>query len=182
MNHWIFNISIILFCNIFHSSLISQNQYFTVFCSKDASLNPISLGHAFVMTGKGTPFTCSFQNGDGEAFGLYAGRNLNGSCKPDGFSAVKSFIVGELPGCIFNDINKSVSNYFIITCDFNQYLKVHSEIQNWKNKNYELSKQDCISFLEAIAKVFPNIRIPNRSGIENFPNKFILTMKTLNSF
>ena len=165
---------------IFLSSAFAQKKdYFVVFCAKEASYN--TLGHAFIMTGKGDPFTCSMENGDGEAFGLYAGENASGTCKPKGYDAAKSYLVGQMPGCLFNDINTKVSNYLIVRCTFEEYLQVHMEVENWKKKNYELKKQDCVSFVMAIANLFSSqLSIPSRSGYENLPNQFILQLKKSN--
>ncbi len=156
-----------------------KKDYFVVFCGKEASQN--SLGHAFIMIGKGDPFTCNIDGGDGEAFGLYAQGISSSSCKPDGLNAAKSYFIGKLPGCLFNDINTKVSNYLVIRCTFEEYLTVQMEVENWKNKNYELKKQDCVSFVIAVAKLFDSqLVIPSRSGFDNFPNKFILKLKNLN--
>lgn len=172
-------ISILLLVVTF--SFAQKKEYFVVFCGKEASYN--TLGHAFIMTGKGDPFTCNIDNGDGESFGLYAadGSNQSNSCKPKAYNAGKSFFVGQLPGCLFNDINTKVSNYLVVKCTFEEYLQVHMEIENWKKKNYELKQQDCLSFVMAIANLFSSqLSIPSRSGFDNFPNQFILQLKKSN--
>lgn len=172
--------SVCLFILI-HASA-QKKDYFVVFCGKEASYN--TLGHAFIMTGKGDPFTCNIDNGDGEAFGLYAAdtQNADNTCKPKAINAGKSYFVGQLPGCLFNDVYTKVSNYLILRCTYEEYLQVHMEIENWKNKNYELKKQDCLSFVIGVAKLFSSqLSVPARSGFDNFPNQFILQLKKSNS-
>lgn len=163
------------------TSFGQKKDYFVVFCGKQASYN--TLGHAFIMTGKGDPFTCSIDGGDGEVFGLYAAdtENKNGTCKPRLYNAGKSFFVGQLPGCLFNDVYTKVSNYLVLRCTYEEYLKVHMEIENWKTKGYELKEQDCLSFTIAVAHLFSSqLNIPSRSGLDNFPNQYILQLKKLN--
>ncbi len=176
---------ILIFVLIFIHQLSSgqkyQSKYFIAFCSEDVSTSSGG-GHAFITIGTGEPFTCNIDNGDGEAFGLYAKDENNNDCIPSKFNALISpFYVGGLPGCLFNDIRTSVNNYFILRCSFEEYLMVQSVIETWKNKNYRLTTQDCLTFVIEIAKLFSNrLIIPSRSGFENFPNQYLLKLKSLN--
>ena len=170
---------ILIFINL-NLALGQINDHFVVFCSKESSYN--TLGHAFIMTGKGDPFTCSIDNGDGQAFGLYAAdSDLKGICKPRGFNAAMSYFVGSLRGCFFNDISTNVSNYFVVRCSLLEYLKVLRIINEWKDSQYELKSRDCLSFVISVANLFSDrIVIPSRSNLENFPNVFISQLKKYN--
>lgn len=159
----------------------SKSEYFIAFCSEEISKSAAG-GHAFITIGKGEPFTCNIDGGDGEAFGLYAADFEHTDCVPSKFNALASYFVGELPGCLFNDIRTSFDNYLVLRCTFEEYLLVQTEIEKWKRKNYELKKQDCLTFVIEVAKFFNyRLTVPTRSGIfDNFPNQYILKLKSLN--
>lgn len=159
----------------------SPLKYFVAFCSEEVSKSAAG-GHAFITLGKGKPFTCNIDGRDGEAYGLYAADFNEKDCKPSKFNALASYFVGELPGCLFNDIRTSVDNYLILRCTFEEYLLVQTEIEKWKRKNYELKKQDCLTFVIEVAKLFNyRLTVPPRSGVfANFPNQYILKLKALN--
>ena len=159
----------------------SQPKYFIAFCSEEVSTSAAG-GHAFITIGKGEPFTCNIDGGDGEAFGLYAKDDNNKDCVPSKFNALISKIyVGGLPGCLFNDIRTSVDNYLVLRCSFEEYLMVQTEIETWKKKNYRLTTQDCLTFVIEVAKLFSDrLTIPSRSGFDNFPNQYMLKLKSLN--
>jgi hypothetical protein len=163
------------------SSSTSQSKYFVAFCSEEVSKSSAG-GHAFITIGKGEPFTCNIDGGDGEAYGLYAADFEKTDCVPSKFNALASYFVGELPGCLFNDIRTSVDNYLVLRCSFEEYLMVQTEIENWKRKTYELKKHDCLTFVIEIAKLFSyRLTIPPRSGVfNNFPNQYMLKLKSLN--
>ena len=165
----------------FHVSQAQTKKYFVAFCSEEVSTSAAG-GHAFITLGKGEPFTCNIDGGDGEAFGLYAKDDNNKDCVPSKFNALTSpFYVGGLPGCLFNDIRTSVDNYFVLRCSFEEYLMVQSEIETWKKKNYKLTSQDCLTFVIEVAKLFSDrLTIPSRSGFDNLPNQYMLKLKSLN--
>lgn len=158
-----------------------QSKYFVAFCSEEVSTSAAG-GHAFITIGKGEPFTCNIDGGDGECYGLYAADFEKTDCVPSKFNALVSPIfVGGLPGCLFNDIRTSVDNYLILRCTFEEYLMVQLEIQSWKRKNYQLKTQDCLTFVIDVAKLFSDrLTIPSRSGFDNLPNQYMLKLKSLN--
>ena len=55
----------------FHLSQAQTKKYFVAFCSEEVSKSAAG-GHAFITLGKGEPFTCNIDDGDGESYGLYA--------------------------------------------------------------------------------------------------------------
>jgi len=169
----------LLFFYLVLANHIYAQKYFVVLCSKQASLN--SFGHAFVVIGKGDAFTCDIDGGDGEAWGLYARNQSNKECEPKGFNALKSFFIGALPGCLFNDINTDISNYYEVKCSFEEYIVVQTIISEWRNKNYELTKSDCLSFLIDVASAFKDrIKLPDRNLFENLPSKYVQKLIDLN--
>jgi hypothetical protein len=177
MKKCLFSVVILIIAS---NSFAQGLDYFVVFCGKEQSLES-KAGHAFIAIGKGSPFTCNADGTDTEVWGLYANEDTK-NCKPSSKMAGKSFFVGPVPGCLFSDIRTSFSNLYVIRCGYADYLKAQMVIAEWKNKKYELTKQDCLSFVIAIANVFKNrITIPERSGFLNFPNKYILELKKRNT-
>ena len=77
-------------------------EYFVAFCSRAASSSSLA-GHAFIVTGKGEPLTCSIEHGDGEAYGFYPSSSGN-PCEPGPFPSAKDIILNEVPGCLVNDL------------------------------------------------------------------------------
>ncbi len=177
MSKLLCSLILVLSCSSF---LAQDGEYFVAFCSKEAGSGSLG-GHAFVAIGKGVPFTCSTSDKQTEVWGLYA-KGSSESCKPSSISAGASFFVGELPGCLFSDIRTDVNNLMILKCDLGEYLKVLNIIEMWNNKPYQLGKQDCLTFLIETMKLFPEIKVPSRQGLENFPNRFLEAAKELNGY
>lgn len=154
-------------------------EYFVAFVSREAS-NGSRAGHAFVIIGKGTPMTCDVEHGDGEAFGFYPSSESN-PCQPGSQPTGKDILLKPVPGCLIDDLYTPYSSWLTVKCSFEEYLMVFGVVEEWKKRPYRLGRQDCLSFLTEVANLFSDrLRIPDRMGLENFPNRFVLRMQELN--
>lgn len=157
----------------------SEQEYFIAFVGREAA-NGSRAGHAFVIIGKGTPMTCDVEHGDGEAFGFYPSSSDN-PCEPGPLPTGKVIILKPVPGCLINDLYTPYSNWVTIRCGFEDYLMVLGVIEEWKKRPYRLGQQDCLSFLMEVAKLFDDrLLIPERAGMDMFPNRFVVRLKELN--
>jgi hypothetical protein len=176
-------------CLTFSFSLLQNTQsvrsqdrsYFVAFCSKSPTSSSLS-GHAFVALGKGDPFTCSVSNGTTECWGLYAKELGKKGCSPSSMPAAASFFIGEVPGCLYSDIRTDVDNVFVLRCNYDQYLKALVLVDKWRNQQYQLLKKDCLAFLIEMAELFKyQLKYPSRTGLENFPDRYVQKLKNMNS-
>jgi len=157
----------------------SDKDYFIAFVGREASVGSRA-GHAFVIIGKGTPMTCDVEHGDGEAFGFYPSSS-NNPCEPGPQPTGKDILLKPVPGCLINDLYTPYSNWVTIRCSFENYLMVLGVIEDWKKRPYRLGQQDCLSFLLEVAHLLDDkLNIPSRSGLENFPNKFVMRLAEMN--
>jgi len=147
-----------LILGFFQLVSLAQDKYFVSFCA-DGGVP----GHAFISIGRESPSSSSSIS-DG-TWGLYP---------VNSFDAVKSIIIGEVPGQLRDDFLRNRDYTYTIEVTESEYNRVKSTISRWKSKNYELKESDCLSFVMEVANIFSGkINIPSRSGLENFPAKYL---------
>lgn len=142
----------------------SEEYYFGVFAEKwDASASAF-VGHAFIGIGKGTPLTCDIDGNETEIWGFYPQKKIEGA---------KSYWFGPVDGKIASDIFTKIDRQFFIRIDFPDYLKVQLKVEEWKKKQYQLTRSDCISFLIDVCNTLhEKIIVPKREGNE-LPDDYV---------
>lgn len=136
----------------------AQDKYFVAFCA-DGGVP----GHAFISIGRESSSSSSSIN-DG-VWGLYPSSSSQGA---------KSFVIGAVPGYLKDDFLRNVDYVLSVEVGKDDYDRVKSTINKWKNKNYELLENDCLSFVIEVANILSGkITIPQRQGFENFPAKYL---------
>src|SRR5450432_4024026 len=131
------------------------------------------VGHAFIGIGKGVPLTCNIDGTETEMFGFYPTKRIDGA---------KSFWFGPVPGSIKNDVRSNTDNYVFKKINFSDYIRVQLKMEEWKNKQYEVTRQDCISFFQEVAKLFDDIVLPDRTQFvtpETYVSQFIVLNRGL---
>ncbi|HEX2787611.1 MAG TPA: hypothetical protein VHP32_06865 [Ignavibacteria bacterium] len=140
----------------------TQEYYFGVFAEKwDASA---LVGHAFIGIGKGTPLTCDINGNETEIWGFYPKKKVDGA---------KSYWFGPVDGNIASDVFTKIDRQFFIRIDFSDYLKIQLKVEEWKKKQYQLTRSDCISFLIDVCSTLPDrIKVPTRETTE-LPDDYV---------
>jgi hypothetical protein len=137
----------------FHAQEVAFAQtYFVGFFGSETNL-PTTIGHAFIGIGKGTPMTCNMEAPETEMFGFYPAVRISGG---------KSLWFGPVDSEVKSDINTKITSYAFKRIDFADYIKVSAKFEEWKKKKYELTRQDCIAFFVDVARLFPNLIVPDR--------------------
>lgn len=146
---------ILLLSLIFNSLLLSakSQDYFVAFFGEKINLNA-PVGHAFIGIGKGTPLTCDINGESTEMWGFYPKVKIEGG---------KSLWFGPVEGEIKNDVRTNTNLYFFKKIEFADYIKIKLKIEEWKKRQYQLIRQDCISFFIDAASLFPDIVLPDRA-------------------
>lgn len=150
-----------------------KEYFFGVFAENiNADSGVPSPGHAFIGIGKGTPLVCSTDGSETEAWGFYPQKKIAGGLS-------KWF--GAVDGEIRNDVYTKIDHQYFIKISFTDYLKVVGKIEEWKEKQYELTRSDCISFVIECCKIFGDAFIvPDRQGTDT-PETYIKKFITLNN-
>ncbi len=136
--------------------------YFIAFLAENP--NTTGVGHAFIGIGKGTPLTCDVNGNTTELWGFYPKSRLSGG---------KSFWAGPVEGKIMSDIRTHADHFTYRRIDFADYLKIQLKVEEWKKKQYRLTKNDCVTFFIDVAGLFPGkISIPDRTKFQT-PGSFV---------
>lgn len=156
---------------VFISSSFSQTgnqEYFFGVFAENINIPSVSPGHAFIGIGKGTPLVCSTDGSETEAWGFYPRVRVEGGLS-------KWF--GPVLGDVRNDVYTKIDHQHFIKISFSDYIKVQLKINEWKEKQYELTRNDCISFIIDCSKIFEGLLIiPTRTNTdtpESYIKKFI---------
>lgn len=138
--------------------LFSQNNRYIAFCAKEDGV-----GHAFISLGReDSEKLMTIYDG---TWGLYP--------KEDKDSG-KSFFIGEVPGEIRDDLLTKNDYTYIIIVSEDEYNQALQKVVEWQNKDYELLKNDCLSFLIDVANIVKEkIEIPERRGYKNLPAEYL---------
>lgn len=160
----------LLFVNIFMFILCiphyGQDKYFVSFLADDGVP-----GHAFISIGRESEKEKSSIT-DG-TWGMYPKKNN---------SNVKEILIGEVPGKLKDDFLREVDLTYSCEIKFDDYNKMKGIILKWKSKNYELAKNDCLTFLIEIANVINyKIKVPKREGYKNLPSNYLKKLIELNN-
>ncbi len=150
--------------NTLSSNAAPQDYYFGVFAEKwDASASAF-VGHAFIGIGKGTPLTCDINGNETEIWGFYPQKKIDGA---------KSYWFGPVDGKIASDIFTKIDRQFFIRIDFGDYLKIQLKVEEWKKKQYQLTRNDCVSFLIDVCNTLPKrIVVPKRETTD-LPDDYV---------
>lgn len=161
------NLLIVLQLLFWAINLSAQNKMYVAFCAKEGIP-----GHAFVSLGREDEES-KMTIHDG-TWGLYPKNKLDGG---------KSFIIGEVPGEIRDDLLTGSDYTYVIEASQKDYDEVLKIVKKWREgSNYELLEKDCVSFLIEVAKIFKRkMAIPPREGFDNLPNEYVKKIKFLNS-
>jgi hypothetical protein len=52
-------------------------------------------------------------------------------------------------------------------------------MEEWKKKQYQVTRQDCISFFIDVASIFPDIKLPNRATFTT-PSDYVINFIFIN--
>lgn len=123
------------------------------------------LGHAFVLF---------FYESEEEQMTVYDG--TWGFYPKDG----KGIFHG--PGEIRDDYPRQSNaiHWLRLSISKEQYYKALAVKTTWENKEYTLTKSDCVSFITEVAQALGDIDIPDRAYLENFPVSFLGKLIELN--
>jgi hypothetical protein len=160
-------IFVLFFAIIWAEGLFAQNKSFVAFCAKDGFP-----GHAFVSLGhEDEKQQMTIHDG---TWGLYPKTSVEGG---------KSFVIGEVPGEIRDDLFTNSNHTYVIEVSEIEFNKTLKTINKWrKGTGYELLEKDCVTFIIEIANIYRDkIVIPKRKGLDNLPAEFIKKIKILNS-
>lgn len=143
-------------------------EYFIGFFGERPNVANVSVvGHAFIGIGKGTPLTCNIDGTETEMYGFYPQSHIAGGI---------SYWYGPVDGHIVSDVRTQINTYYFKKIEFSDYIKVQLKMEQWKEKQYQLTRQDCISFFIEVASIFSDVKVPDRKtfGLPNdFVNQFI---------
>lgn len=151
-----------------------SNDYFVGFFAESTDPIKLQIGHAFIGIGKGVPLTCNIDGTETQMFGFYPAVHTEGG---------KSFWAGPVNGKIKDDVRTDINKYAFKKITFADYIKVQFKMEAWKQKQYEVTRKDCISFFEDVAKTFDDIIVPDRTKFvtpEEYVSQFIAVNKLLN--
>ena len=144
---------------------VAQDKYFVTFCA-DGGVP----GHAFVSIGRESPTSMSSIS-DG-TWGLYPANSAEGIGSP---------VIGEVPGGLRDDFLRNRDYTYTIEVSNTEYDKVKETVNKWRNKNYQLGQNDCLSFLIEVVNIFSGkIKAPSRSGLDNFPARYLKKLIDMN--
>jgi hypothetical protein len=141
-----------------------RRDYFISFCA-----NSDRMGHAFISFGYRSQADARWVHGG--AWGFYPQDELWG---------LFSVAIGEVPGYLKDDCQTRSDICLMMPISYYQYQRVQQVVVDWRNRRYVLYEKDCISFLIAVADALGGIRLPQRTGISNFPTHFVQEMIALN--
>ena len=142
-------------------NLECEERYFLTFWAKNdfTSGGGVSPGHAFI----------SLAREDNEkqmtvfdgAWGFYP-QNRGGK---DGIIS----LFGEVPGEIVDEFKEKTpkDQGFTILVSKEEYEKVLEIKKQWSQKNYRLTLNDCITFVEEVARSIDRLKVPRRSRVFN---------------
>jgi len=160
---------ILMLCRCSESYSQIKKDYFIGFFAEKINIDG-PVGHAFIGIGKGTPMTCNIDGSETEMYGFYPKAKLDGA---------KSYWFGPVEGKVKKDVRTRIDQYIFLKIDFADYLKVQLKMEDWKKKQYELGRQDCISFFIDVASLFDEIKLPDRTQYI-LPDKYVSTFIFLN--
>ena len=146
---------------------VRAQEYFVAFFGENINLPSSPVGHAFIGIGKGTPLTCDINGEETEMWGFYPRVKIEGG---------KSYWSGPVDAEVKNDVRTHIDQYYSKRISFSDYIKVNLKIEEWKKKQYQVTRQDCISFFIDIATLFTDINLPDRTTFtlpEAYVKKFI---------
>jgi hypothetical protein len=149
-----------------------SKDYFVLFFGENISLKA-PVGHAFIGIGKGVPLTCDIDGNETEMVGFYPQVRTDGA---------KSWWFGPVDGAIKSDVKSQFDDYVFKKIEFADYIKIQSKIADWQTKQYEVTRQDCISFFIDVASLFPDIILPDRNTYttpSDYVTNFIFINKLL---
>ncbi|TXF82341.1 hypothetical protein FUA23_21820 [Neolewinella aurantiaca] len=157
---------ILVLPTVFINNLYCQNRYFVAFCASNQNL-----GHAFISLGYESPERMMTVH-DG-TWGMYPKTKIEG---------VISVFFGSVPGEIRNDFLTNRNQSFHLVVSENEYKKSLEVLNKWKNKDYQLLKSDCLSFIIEVATIFEHqIEIPIRDNFLNLPSYYLSELIRINS-
>ena len=151
----------------------SGDKYFVVFCSRDSDNVTTLPGHAFVVWGKESSASATSQI-DAE-FGFYPAEGAN---------PLNVAFGHDVPGDLKNEAMQPASytsglltSRLIVQVDNGPYNASKGEMTTWSTSDYNLYKQNCISFAAAIASDL-GLTVPTTSVL--LPETFIKSLVTNN--
>lgn len=93
----------------------------------------------------------------------------------------KGFFVGEVPGQIRSDFLTRPDYGFTVEVNRQEYERAIQIRDRWANATYELTKQDCVSFvMEVAASLSHKLHLPERSRLD-WPHDYIEALRVLNT-
>lgn len=157
---------------VLSSTRVQAQDYFVGFFGENISV-AAPVGHAFIGIGKGTPMTCDINGNETQMAGFYPTVRIQGGL---------SYWFGPVDGQIKNDVRSVIDDYVFKRIQFADYIKVQLKIAEWQKKQYQVTRQDCISFFIDVASIFPDIKLPDRSQFttpSDYVTNFIFINKLL---
>ena len=139
---------------------VKQRNHAVSFCARSTSASDRSLvGHAFVIL--------SYEDDERQ------------QCVQESlgfFPANGAGVFGKVPGKLVRDAQlnrgKSGTCYLTVSVSEGQLGKVEAIFEKYKTQDYRLADQNCVAFAEEVARSL-NLKVPDRSGLNRFPARFI---------
>ena len=135
-----------------------------VFCARGTSIKDKSVfGHAFIaLVYNDEKKKACVQR----AIGFFPEKE--GDALPSAF--------GPVPGKVVEDFlrNKPASGTcrLIVRVDRPQYDTVEKVLTDWNKKDFQLVKNDCVSFVHAVAEAL-KLKMPDRRGLDQLPFRYV---------
>lgn len=143
---------------------VIPNNYYIAFYSDSGAP-----GHAFVAFGYED--NVKKQSVSDGAWGLYPKTSTKGLLS----------VMGTVPGKVVDDYKRDKDNGIVILVSKEQYEHALSIKKIWSElPTYKIKNRDCLSFLIEIAESVEVLTLPDRSGLANFPNKYVKKLTELN--
>lgn len=137
-------------------------KYFVVFLATSQG----RVGHAFVSFGyEDDSRSQSVTDG---TWGMYPEKDGD-----------KKSVIGSVPGKIKDDYLVRSEVKMIEEVSKSQYESALRVLKKWRDKDYELLESDCVTFVMEVAQAI-GLNIPSRSGLDNFPAKYVGKLKQAN--
>lgn len=150
-------------------AIVSQDYFLGVFAENMSISAPV--GHAFIGIGKGTPLICDINGNTTEVWGFYPKVRIMGG---------KSIWFGPVDSEVKSDVMTKIDKQSFVKIEFSDYIKVQLKIEEWKKKQYELTRNDCISFLIDICNTLPDRLIVPRRETTDTPDSYVRKLINLN--
>lgn len=136
-----------------------EKHFITFWAKNDFTTGRKSPGHAFIsLAHEDNEKQMTVSDG---AWGFYP--------KETGITKENIYNLGEVSGKIVDEIKNATprDKGFTLLVSDEEYQKILEIKKQWNQKNYQMTVNDCISFVEEVARAIKGLRVPARKRIFN---------------